>query len=135
MNGFARAVAMLADVLQEKGAAVSVTNKAKDKAQAAKGKVKKAIKDWLSTLSNCWYFFPAAHGYGVNGIPDIVGCYRGVFFAIEVKAKGNIKGVTALQAMQIREINKAQGWACAADNVETVRELFHLIDLSLKEDA
>ena len=32
---------MSADVLQEKGTAVSATNKAKDKAQAAKGKVKK----------------------------------------------------------------------------------------------
>jgi len=41
MNGFARAVAMSADVLREKGTAVSATNKAKDKAQAAKGKVKK----------------------------------------------------------------------------------------------
>ena len=42
MNGFARAVAMSADVLREKGTAVSATNKAKDKAQATKGKVKKA---------------------------------------------------------------------------------------------
>ena len=33
---------MAADVLQEKGTAVSATNKAKDKAQAAKGKVKKS---------------------------------------------------------------------------------------------
>ena len=41
MNGFARAVAMSADVLQEKGTAVSAANKAKDKAQAAGGKVKK----------------------------------------------------------------------------------------------
>jgi uncharacterized protein YjbJ (UPF0337 family) len=41
MSGFARAVAMSADVLQEKGTAVSAANKAKDQAQAAKGKVKK----------------------------------------------------------------------------------------------
>jgi uncharacterized protein YjbJ (UPF0337 family) len=32
---------MSADVLQEKGTAVSAANKAKDKAQAVKGKVKK----------------------------------------------------------------------------------------------
>ena len=42
MNGFARAVAKSADVLREKGTAVSAANKAKDKAQAAKGKVKKS---------------------------------------------------------------------------------------------
>ena len=42
MTGFAWAEVMAADVLQEKGTAVSATNKAKDKAQAAKGKVKKS---------------------------------------------------------------------------------------------
>jgi uncharacterized protein YjbJ (UPF0337 family) len=41
MNGFAWAGAMSADVLTEKGTAVSATDKAKNKAQATKGKVKK----------------------------------------------------------------------------------------------
>jgi hypothetical protein len=93
-------------------------------------KVKARIKGFLLTLTQCWFFFPAAHGYGVNGIPDIVGCYKGVFFAIEVKAPGCMSKVTVLQKQQIDGINKAQGWALATDNVEAVRELFHLIDIA-----
>lgn len=91
-------------------------------------RVKDVIKAWLRQQASCWFFMPAAHGYGVNGIPDIVGCYRGLFFAIEVKAPGRLKQVTPLQAMQIREINGAQGWACAADSLEPVHELFQLMD-------
>jgi uncharacterized protein YjbJ (UPF0337 family) len=40
-NGSAWAVPRTADVLRQKGACVSATYKAKDKVQAAKGKVKK----------------------------------------------------------------------------------------------
>jgi len=98
-------------------------------------RVKEAIKAFLRKLPNCWFFMPAAHGYGVNGIPDIVGCYRGVFFAIEVKAPGKLKQVTPLQQMQINSINQAHGWACAADSVERVLELFRLIDISLRHPA
>jgi Holliday junction resolvase len=95
------------------------------------GKVKAAIKGYLRTLPNCWFFMPATHGYGVNGVPDIVGCYKGVFFAIECKAPGKLRQLTALQAMQIREINHAHGWAIAADTLQHVEELFRLIDISL----
>ena len=36
-----------------------------------------------------YYFYPITGGYGRSGVPDIVGCYRGIFFGIECKAKGN----------------------------------------------
>ena len=95
------------------------------------GKVKDNIKGWLRQQPNCWFFMANTHGYGVNGVPDIVGCYKGVFFAIEVKAPGKLKGVTPLQQMQINAINQAHGWACAADNLARVEEMFRLIDVSL----
>jgi len=93
--------------------------------------MKSIIKDFLRSLEHCWFFMPATHGYGVNGVPDLVGCYRGVFFAIEVKAPGKMKGVTALQQMQITAINQAQGWAIATDDLDRVVEMFRLIDISL----
>ena len=93
-------------------------------------KVKARIKGFLLTLRNCWFFFPAAHGYGVNGVPDIIGVYRGTFFAIEVKAPGCMSKVTALQKQAIAGINAAQGWAIATDNVEAVRELIKLIEIA-----
>lgn len=96
------------------------------------GKVKKAIKEWLAGLPNCWFFMPAAHGYGTNGVPDIIGCYRGVFFAVEVKKPGGLNGVTALQRIQINAINHAFGYACVADNIDTVKEMFDRIDIRLR---
>jgi BMFP domain-containing protein YqiC len=104
-------------------------------ATTPEGKVKGAIKAYLRTLVHCFFFMPAAHGYGVNGIPDIIGCYKGIFFAIEVKAPGKLRNVTALQRMQINQINQAQGWAIAADSVQHVHELFELIDRMLAHAA
>jgi hypothetical protein len=98
-------------------------------------KVKAAIKAFLKTLKDCWWFMPAAHGYGVNGVPDFVGCYRGVFFAIEAKAPGKMRTLTPLQQAAIRGINDAQGWAIATDTVEDVRGLIDNIDVMLEEAA
>ena len=97
-------------------------------AQTPEAAVKVKIKGYLLTLKHCWFYFPAAHGYGVNGVPDIVGCYRGVFFAVEVKAPGRLKTVTHLQQVQINGINAALGYAIAVDDVEKVRVLIGQID-------
>ena len=52
---------------------------------------------------------PPANGFGRAGIPDIVGCLNGRFFAIECKAgKGT---TTALQDREISRINDAGGTA------------------------
>jgi hypothetical protein len=101
-------------------------------AKTPEAALKAKIKGLLLTLHDCWFFFPAAHGYGINGVPDIVGCYKGVFFAIEVKAPGKLRNVTALQQMQIDGINRALGYAIATDDVQRVRDLFVQIDRMIK---
>ena len=55
----------------------------------------------------CWYCFPMATGYGNTGVPDILGCMWGGFFAIECKSGSNKP--TALQQMQINEIKRIGG--------------------------
>ena len=95
------------------------------------GNVKAAVKGYLRTLPDCWWFMPAAHGYGVNGIPDFVGCYKGVFFAIETKAPGKLSRLTPLQRQQIAAINKAHGYAIVTDGLPRVVEMFRLINVSL----
>ena len=56
-----------------------------------------------------YYFYPVTGGYGASGVPDIVGCYNGKFFAVECKAgKGK---TTALQDKNINEIRKQGGKA------------------------
>ena len=54
-----------------------------------------------------YHFCPATGGYGRSGVPDIVGCYRGDFFAIECKAGDNKP--TALQERELQSIRDAGG--------------------------
>ena len=68
-------------------------------------------------------FYPVTGGYGASGVPDIVGCYKGRFFAVECKAgKGK---TTALQDKNIAQIIACGGLAMVVneDNIEDVRLL------------
>lgn len=72
------------------------------------GKVKKKVADLLKKYE-AYYFFPAMGAFGRAGVPDIVGSYRGYFFAVECKAgKGK---PTPLQEAEIEKIRKAGGKA------------------------
>jgi Holliday junction resolvase len=78
----------------------------------------RAILDWDKDI---YYFTPMTGGYGRSGVPDIVGCHKGRFFAIECKAgKGT---TTALQDKNIKEIEKAGGRVIVVNenNLEEVR--------------
>jgi len=71
-------------------------------------KVKDAVVKILKQYG-VYYFFPATHGYGRSGVPDIICCCNGRFLAIECKAKNNL--VTELQAREIHAIHTAGGTA------------------------
>lgn len=88
------------------------------------GKVKNAIKKFLRTVPDCWYFMPIGGPFTVHGVPDIVGVCGGKFFAIEVKAAGKLNNVTANQEACIAAINAAGGMAFVANTVEAVRARF-----------
>jgi len=87
-------------------------------------RVKNQIVKQLKTLGeDVYYFFPATGGYGRSGVPDIVGCYKGKFFAIECKAGKNT--TTALQKRELENIAKAAGeaWVVNEENIDSVREV------------
>jgi Holliday junction resolvase len=72
----------------------------------------KVVKDKVVSVlkaEGVYYFFPATHGYGRSGVPDIVACVNGQFLAIECKA-GNNK-LTALQERELTGIINAKGVA------------------------
>ena len=97
-------------------------------AMTPEAKVKSRTKEILDKLG-AYYFMPATGGYGRSGIPDIVGCLNGVFFAIECKAGKGIP--TALQEREINKIRNAGGHAWLV-NENNVNELFELMsELSL----
>ena len=91
-------------------------------AKTPEGKVKDAVVAILKE-EGVYYFFPATHGYGRSGVPDIVCCVNGYFLAIECKAGKNKP--TLLQVRELERIRAAGGVAAVADeeNWEMVRKL------------
>ena len=69
-------------------------------------KVKNAVVKQLKELG-AYYFYPVTGGYGASGVPDIVGCYYGRFFAFECKAGKNKP--TPLQQKNIDQITEMKG--------------------------
>jgi Holliday junction resolvase len=80
-------------------------------------KVKQKLMMRLRELG-AYAFYPATGGYGHSGVPDIVGCHKGVFFGIECKAGKN--KVTALQERNLKQIHEAGGVSCVCyeDDIE-----------------
>ena len=101
-------------------------------AQTPEKRVKTKVESVLKS-EGAYYFFPATHGYGRSGVPDIIACVNGRFLAIECKAGGNKP--TALQVREIEKIRCAGGVAVVAneENWEMVRPLVR--ELSGKEKA
>lgn len=59
------------------------------------------------------------------GIPDIVGCKYGFFFALEVKLPGKERTVTKLQRSNLDAIEEADGVAAV---VTTVKEALEAVE-------
>jgi Holliday junction resolvase len=91
-------------------------------AQTPEKRVKTRVESVLKS-EGAYYFFPATHGYGRSGVPDIIACVNGRFLAIECKAGGNKP--TALQVREIENIRAANGVAVVAneENWDEVRPL------------
>lgn len=91
-------------------------------AMTPEAKVKKRVVKHLKDLG-AYYFYPVTGGFGRSGVPDIVGCYRGMFFAIECKAGKNKP--TALQEVNIESIRRAGGavWVVNEANADDVQPM------------
>lgn len=81
--------------------------------------LKKGILKYLNSLPGCFAW--KAHGdeYGRAGIPDIIACYHGRFFAFEVKRPGNEP--TRLQQATMGKIREAGGRVFVVNGVRDVR--------------
>jgi Holliday junction resolvase len=85
-------------------------------------KVKAKLKKHLEAMG-IYNFSPVQNGMGRAGIPDVIGCYNGLFVAFECKANGNKP--TPLQLREIERIQQAEGLAFVIDehNVDNIKEL------------
>ena len=97
-------------------------------------KVKAAVVRAL-LFHDIYYFFPATHGYGRSGVPDIICCVNGKFVAIECKAGKNEP--TELQKREIGKIQAAKGVAMVIreDNVNLVEQVIKELNGERKANA
>jgi len=83
------------------------------------GNVKRVLISYLRSLPNTFYYSAAAGPYSTTGIPDIVGCCGGKFFAIEVKAPGRRgqanRGASGMQVQQMSKIAASGGFTMIFD--------------------
>lgn len=91
-------------------------------ATTPEGKVKARLKKHLDAMG-IYHFSPFQAGMGRAGVPDIIGCYRGLFVAFECKAGKNKP--TALQEREMNAIRTAKGLAFVIneENVDQLKEL------------
>jgi RecB family endonuclease NucS len=82
--------------------------------------VTKSIRSALRCIgAELWHFKHFGGPLAEKGIPDLIGCYKGRFFAIEVKReKGGV--VSEHQERQIEAIRRAGGIAIVARNAQEV---------------
>ena len=81
------------------------------------------ILRYLRTVPGCFAWKTHGGMYGTAGIPDIIACVQGNFFAFEVKtATGK---ATLLQEATIRKILAAGGTAAVVRSVDEVRAILN----------
>lgn len=79
-----------------------------------------AIVRYLKSIG-AWHIKTHGGSYGRSGVPDLIVCFQGQFFAFEVK-KPKVGVVTRLQQLEIDRINRADGIALVVTSVEQVKE-------------
>lgn len=83
------------------------------------GKIKEKVKSVLRNYMTYWHC-PVQNGMGAPSL-DFVGCYRGMFFAIETKA-GN-KKPTPRQVTTIEDMQAAGAEVFVVNEVSGLEEL------------
>lgn len=78
----------------------------------------------LRKAGGWWVKFHNGPRYGAPGTPDILGCYYGMFIALEVKRPG--EKPTPLQASTIQSIQEqGKGIATVVHSVEEALSVLH----------
>ena len=82
-----------------------------------------SILKFLKSFPNCFVWKELGGMYGTAGIPDIIACINGKFYAFEVKTA--IGKTTALQDATIRKIISCGGHAYVVRSVDEVKTILH----------
>ena len=80
----------------------------------------RSIMEYLHRVPRCFCWKEHGGMYGTAGIPDIICCVSGDFFAFEVKTETG--KTTKLQEATIRKISDAGGIAVVVRSVEDIQK-------------
>ena len=91
--------------------------------------MQRKIRKALESKYGGWWFKVWGGPFQVAGIPDLVGCVEGKFFAFEVKRPLG-KGPTAIQAETMRQIIEKGGGV--AMEVRTPQEALNAVKAAIQ---
>jgi hypothetical protein len=74
----------------------------------------------VKALTNYSGYWTVLHQSGTQekGLPDIIGCYAGTFYGLEVKLPGKLYTLTPRQSYVLAKIEAAGGKSLAVTSVE-----------------
>lgn len=87
-----------------------------------------AVIKYMKTVPNCFSWKEHGGMYGTAGIPDIISCVNGQFFAFEVKTTTG--KTTALQDATLRKILAAGGHAYVVRSAAEVRAILQAAEFA-----
>lgn len=94
-------------------------------------KLKNEVAKYLDSLgSDCWWFKVVASQGQKAGVPDIVGCYKGRFFAIENKSKDG--KLSKKQEHEIKKIKLAGGQTATPRCLDEAKCVFYCMESLFK---
>lgn len=96
------------------------------------GRVKNQVKKVLAQYKPLYGWWPVPNGMGASSL-DFIGCFRGVFFAIETKVPG--KKPTPRQSMCIDQMRAAGGIVFVIDGEEGYTSLRKFLDFLAAKNA
>jgi hypothetical protein len=87
-------------------------------------RLQRKIRTDLTKEVGGWWVKIHGGPYQAAGIPDLVGCVEGLFFALEVKRPDDTKGASPIQLRTMKKIRtKGQGIACIVESPEEAIEV------------
>ena len=82
--------------------------------------------NYLRSLDRCYCYNMHGSAWSGSGRPDIIGCYMGVMFCIEIKRPGEVP--RAIQIYELGRWREAGALAWYATNLDQVKELMAHIE-------
>ena len=82
--------------------------------------IENEIKEYITSCGGLCYKIHGGHLYQETGIPDLLCCWGGLFFGIEVKDPGGKP--SAIQLAQGARIKKAGGHFIIAKSLQDVKD-------------